>query len=289
MKYWYGFSLTQQIIAVNDEIATSLVSQTPPGLSQNQEPGSSLRQTTLSSRFHPPNKNEVEKITEGLANMLAVTGTPYLFVETEGFKKFMNIVTPLYKIPCRTTFSERCIPKLYSKVHETLKMRLRDVPYMSLTSDGWTGCNMSQFVSVTATYIDDNWVLKTVTLACRELNESHTSANVADLINDVLCEYNINKSRISAITTDRGANFVKAVVTDLKLNHIPCFGHVLNNFVQKVILNKFVTDIIIKVKGLYTVLKSSAARRKLGEIQVDKQSTICRLLLRPDGGLRSTS
>lgn len=80
-------------------------------------------------------------------------------------------------------------------------------------------------------------------LACRELNISQTG-NLAKLIRDVLEDYDIDESRISAIATDRGANMINAVVIELEKPHIPCFAHVLNTFVEKVVENKVVTDII---------------------------------------------
>lgn len=226
------------------------------------------RQTLLSSRFQIPSKTELTKVTKGITNLLASTGTPYSFVELDAFQKFMAIVCPHYKVPCRTTFSERFIPQLYSETRETIAMMIRDVPFMSLTTDGWTGCNGSQFVAVTTTYITDDWTMQTVTLACREFNKSHTGKHIAALIRDILGEYNINERRVSAITTDRGSNMINAVVKELLMPHVPCFAHALNTFVQKVLQNHFVSAILEKVRSLYNLFsQSSHARRVLKEMQ----------------------
>lgn len=231
-------------------------------------PQSGKRQTKLSSRFHVPSKTELTKVTEGIANLLAVTGTPYSFVEHESFRKFMAIVSPHYKVPCRTTFSERYIPRLYIKTQDTIRVMLREIPFLSLTTDGWTGCNHSQFVSVTATFIDEKWVLNTLTLACRVLNTSHTGEHIAALIGDVLDEYEIDLGRISAVTTDRGPNMIKAVA-ELKKPHIDCFAHVLNTFIKEVQEHNFVKAVFLKIRNLYNVFAfSSHARRALAEIQV---------------------
>lgn len=216
------------------------------------------------SAFVVPSKTELSKITQGIANLLAVTGTPYSFVESEAFKKFMSIVSPHYKVPVRTTFSENHIPKLYTKTKDKIRMMLVDVPYIALTTDGWTGCNGSQFISVTASYIDEDWSFKTLTLACRELNASHTGEHIAALIRDVLEEYGIDQQRISAITTDRGSNMINAVEMHLRRPHIPCFAHVMNTFVQNMLKHAFVMALINKIRALYNVLShSSAAKREL--------------------------
>lgn len=252
---------------------TSSRAQEPMRAMSNEDNGptpttSGKRQTQLRSRFHVPSKTELTKVTEGIANLLAVTGTPYLFVENEAFRKFMAIVSPHYKVPCRTTFSERYIPRLFTTTKDTIRLMLRDVPFLSLTTDGWTGCNHSQFISVTATFIDVNWSLKTLTLACRVLNDSHTGKHVAALIQDVLDEYSIDLGRISAVTTDRGSNMVNAVVAELKKPHIACFAHVLNSFIKKVEEHQFVAAVLRKVRDLYNIFAfSSHARRALTDIQ----------------------
>lgn len=107
-------------------------------------------------------------------------------------------------------------------------------------------------------------------MACRELNIRHTGINIAALIRDVLEDFNIDENRISAITTDRGSNMIYAVTKVLEKLYIPCFGHVLNTFVEKVMDNKFVADIFEKIRALYNLMSfSSNARRVLKEVQIE--------------------
>lgn len=202
--------------------------------------------------------------------MIATTGVPFSFVEKRGFRGLMAITSPNYKVPCRTTFSEIYVPKLYTSVKENIRLMLRVVPFMSLTTDAWTGCNGGQFLGVTTTFIDEDWSLQTRTLACRPFNTSHTGINVAALIIDVLEDFNVNERIITSITTDRGSNMINAILTVLKKPHISCFAHVLNTFVQKVLENTFIFGTVEKIRGIYNLLAySSAARRRLIDLQAN--------------------
>lgn len=255
-----GSSIASSEEALADVASTSNPSRPTPTTKQIQ--------TNLGSAFTVPSKTELAKVTRALTNLLAVTGTPFNFVESEAFRKFMAIVSPHYKVPCRTTFSETHIPKLYTDTKEKIRLTMKDVLHIGLTTDGWTGCNGNQFISVTASYITDEWCFKTVTLACRELNASHTGEHIAAVIMDVLGEYGIDKSRISAVTTDRGSNMISAVVTHLQKPHTPCFAHVLNTFVQNILKHAFVAELMEKVRGIYNILShSSAAKRDLKQHQ----------------------
>lgn len=238
---------------------------------QNPTAAKSKRQSLLDSGFYVESKVNQTKLTNSLAKLLAVSGTPFEFVELQEFKDFMALACPQYKVPCRTTFSERIIPRLYTETKDTVKLMVRDVQSISLTTDGWTGRNGSQFVAVTASYISDEWVFETVTLACRELNKSHTADHISSLIRDVLDEYKIDVSRISAITTDRGANMVAAVCNELLRPHVPCFAHVLNTFIQQILTNPFVEDILKKSRMIYNLLAySCAAKRFLKRCQEER-------------------
>jgi len=85
-----------------------------------------------------------------------------------------------------------------------------------------------------------------VCLGCEELSESHTVENIANVLQVTLMEYNFEFDKgisINAATTDSGANICKAI-NNLKVPHVPCFGHSFNTSVQKVFSVKLVKHVI---------------------------------------------
>lgn len=101
--------------------------------------------------------------------------------------------------------------------------------------------------------IGNNNFSDNVCLGCQDLNENHTSENLADALQLMLLEYNkdIDMS-IGSITTDYGANIVKAV-KNINVPHIPCFGHSFNTAVTNVFKLDEVTATIEKVKSIQNI------------------------------------
>jgi hypothetical protein len=62
---------------------------------------------------------------------------------------------------------------------------------ISLTIDLWTSSNNKAFVSTTAHFIDNDWVLKEVLIDFGVLSGRHDGANIADGVYSVLREYEI--------------------------------------------------------------------------------------------------
>ncbi|XP_008188657.1 zinc finger BED domain-containing protein 1-like [Acyrthosiphon pisum] len=102
---------------------------------------------------------------------------PYNLVDKEGFKLFVNALNPSYRLPSRTTLSNRKIPDLFKET----KMKVESI------------------------------LSKTIYLGCQDMSDNHTGENLADAIQLILLEYDreINVG-IGAITTDNGANVLKA-------------------------------------------------------------------------------
>lgn len=69
--------------------------------------------------------------------------------------------------------------------------------------------------------------IRTFCLACTSLNLDHTAQNLQRFIKEILYEWKIDNEKITAITTDYGANIIKAVSL-MNFNHNACFGHALN-------------------------------------------------------------
>lgn len=70
---------------------------------------------------------------------------------------------------------------------------------------------LSLYVSVTAHYIDDEWVLQNHVLQTREFNEAHTGNYLAVLLQNVCREWNIN-IKDTALVTDNAKNMMLARV-----------------------------------------------------------------------------
>jgi len=97
----------------------------------------------------------------------------------------------------------------------------------SITTDMWTECYMqTSYITITAHYITNEWMLRERVLATREFDPAlrHTAVNIKQAVSAVLDEFGIDVDKV-VFVTDRGAN-VLAAMKDYK--HISCSDHMIN-------------------------------------------------------------
>lgn len=192
--------------------------------------------------FSDTNKNEKDnEITEAYIKWLVSDLQPFTTSSCKTFQKFVSKLNPDYKIPSRQR-TKRLIKKHYESEKVKISQTLEKLPgKISLTTDLWTSIDMEGFCGITAHFIDETWRLQHILLDIAPISSPHTGEAIKDILLDTISSFNLTK-KILAITTDNGANMVKAV--DLlklemqdefgqKMFHIRCAAHIINLAVQE--------------------------------------------------------
>lgn len=260
-----------------------------PSTSFQQHPTTSAvaakLETSSSVRFSQPSISKalksVTSFSEGGSKNLKITNCivyfvckdnmPFSTVEGEGFRKLINEIAPLYKIPARNTI-KNYIDKKYDALATSFKHILQELKHVTLTTDIWTDLQTKSFLGVTIHYIFES-KLESATLGVIELGESHTAQYISSELSKVLFEWNINNNAVVAVVTDNGANIVKAMYDTFGKNkHIPCFAHTLNLVCENSITNtKGLNEVLTKVRTIVTWFKRSVhASDQLRKHQSDK-------------------
>ncbi|XP_048037844.1 E3 SUMO-protein ligase ZBED1-like [Megalobrama amblycephala] len=185
---------------------------------------------------------------------------PVNVVEKPGFRKLINTLDPRYNLPGRKYFAEKALPELYIKVREELASQLVNVTHFSTTADIWSSRTCEPYLSLTVHYID-NWELKSKCLQTSFLPEDHTGGIIAQGLQDALMSWNLNEARQVCITTDNGANIVKAV----SLNHwtrLQCFGHRLHLAIERSMKDPRIDRAVAVCKKVVSSFSFSWKRRR---------------------------
>lgn len=139
-------------------------------------------------------------------------------------------MNPGYSLPSRKTISSRLIPELYDKCVEEVKEHLRNIRYVTITTNGWTLVNNECYISITAHFIDDDCRFQSYLLDCFKYEEKHTAENLATEIKNILSTWGLIH-KVNAVVSDNAAN-ITAAIRLRSWRHIPCFANMLNLVIQ---------------------------------------------------------
>ncbi|XP_076884521.1 zinc finger BED domain-containing protein RICESLEEPER 3-like [Bidens hawaiensis] len=105
--------------------------------------------------FNPDNSRR------DLAEMIIVHEYPLTTVDHHGFRKFVQGLQPLFKVPSRNTIKSDIL-KIYEYERvKTKKLLGRITSRVAITTDMWTANHQRKgFMAVTAHFIDDSWNLQ---------------------------------------------------------------------------------------------------------------------------------
>ncbi|KAL4153704.1 hypothetical protein QTP88_001537 [Uroleucon formosanum] len=255
--------------SIQNPTASTSYDNSPPSTS-NQNPIVNIRkrkQTNISE--YVPRKMTFEtqkKIDDALIKMITKDFQPFKIVEDEGFRHFVHLLNPSYKIPNRHTLSKVHIPALYQRcLNETKEMIKTEAECGCITTDCWTSRSNMGYITITFHFIDTNFSLKSVLLGCHEFSESHTGLNLSNKIKLTLEEWNLEKKICFAVSDN--ANNIQNALSNLKIKHFGCFAHTLNLIVQGAL--KIESNLIEKIKTIVAHFrKSTSANKKLNNYQI---------------------
>ncbi|XP_070408816.1 E3 SUMO-protein ligase ZBED1-like [Nothobranchius furzeri] len=174
----------------------------------------------------PPNSEKGKKITQAVGAFIAKDLRPYSVVENPGFKHMLKTLEPRYKVPARSHFAEQVIPALYDETKAKILTSMSKANLVAITCDSWTSVATESYITVTAHYMSEDWQIISLVLQTRAVYESHTGAHLAELLSDVVSEWQLSDKDI-VLVTDNASNMILAAQIR-KFKHVRCFAHTLN-------------------------------------------------------------
>lgn len=251
-------------------------SSSPEGISESTTctPTVIAKQETITSMFQKKSKLEMShpryiKITKLIAEMMCLDIQPFSIVEDRGFTNLIAYLEPRYKLPNRTTFSRKLIPDLYMEVREETKKLLSQATSISLTVDMWSSVAKQDYMSLTAHFVDTEWVRKELCLEVVPfMHTHHTATNLSTFILEVIGQWGISTESIHCIVSDNARNLVAA--TDLmNVKRIPCTAHTMQLVLNNALFNlRPVNDMCARARRVVGHFKHSlVANKKLTQFQ----------------------
>jgi len=104
------------------------------------------------------------------------------------FRRVFKYIRTGVEIPSPTTLT-RHLKRLRKSTVDDIRTSLPAAAKISLAADTWTSPNKLAFIAIVAYWISDSWQMEEVLIGFEEIQGSHTGANMAGIINDVLARY----------------------------------------------------------------------------------------------------
>ncbi|XP_071569776.1 zinc finger BED domain-containing protein 4-like [Temnothorax nylanderi] len=214
--------------------------------------------------------DKADKLTNAILYMIAVDKMALTTVENKGFQWVMKTAVPLYKLPSRRTIT-RLIEARYGLLKEGFIIRVEKAICYSLTCDNWTDNTNQSYLGVTIHYLTEEIEMKTGCIGVFPLHKNHTAEYLADSLNTVIEQFQLDRSKITAIITDSAANIKLAIEKTIgKHRQLSCFAHILSHIVPDALISiPHAQEMINKVKRIVTIVRRSVvASDQLKSLQI---------------------
>lgn len=208
------------------------------------------------------NEPRAKSITHHIGRMMCLDNRPFSLVEDRGFTEFVKFLEPRYVLPSRKHFSNTVIPQMYQECRDNVNKKLDEAEYISLTTDMWTSTANDDYLSLTAHFVDSNFVLQHLNIEVIPFPElSHTGNNLCNFITQTLREWKLH-TKVVAIVRDNARNITSGLETS-EFEHLSCLAHTLQLVVKDGLLNnKNVNNLIANGRRIVGHFKHSCKATK---------------------------
>ncbi|KAL6144248.1 hypothetical protein ACLB2K_054943 [Fragaria x ananassa] len=204
-----------------------------------------------------------------LARMIILHGYPLSMVEQVGFRVFVKNLQPFFELVTSEGVEADCM-EIYAKEKQKVSEVLDKLPgKITLTADMWASFGGSEFLSLTAHYIDESWQLKKKILSFIMVDSSHTEDMLSEIIIRSLMDWDIDRKLFSMTfdsfsTNDNIALKIrdrqsqnKFLYCNGQLFDVRCAANVINMMVQDTL--EALGEMTAKIRGSIRYVKSSQA------------------------------
>jgi len=210
---------------------------------------------------------DAEHFRELITTAIILHDLPFSFVEYESIRATYQYLHPEIALVTRNTLKAD-VQKMYSREKARIRSMLELSPgRICLTSDLWTSIVTDGYLSLTAHFIDKDWVLQKRILNFCFMPSPHTSIALSEKLYALLCEWGIEYKVFTLTLDNASANDVSvdllknqliennALISDGSFFHIRCCAHVLNLVVQEGL--KDIDSVVKKIRESVKYVRGS--------------------------------
>ena len=177
LKYQNGSTSTLQYHFNNNHLKDS-----SPKAAGERSVQPSIAHSFGQGKDYPSTSSKHLILQKSLAEYLIENLLPFSTVSNLAFISLMKNLDPKFKVPCRRTYSDVVIPKIYADIKQRVVNLLKPTEYVACTTDGWTSIATESYITLTCHFINLEWEMKSICLQTRYHLENHTAVNFKKML-----------------------------------------------------------------------------------------------------------
>ncbi|XP_011859300.1 PREDICTED: zinc finger BED domain-containing protein 1-like [Vollenhovia emeryi] len=151
--------------------------------------------------------------------------------------------------------------------------------FIALDTDCWTSRSQEGYINVNAHILNNKWEPQIFTLSIQELSERHTAENLADSLQNVVAEWQID-TKIVSIVHDNARNIIAAVNSMVNVGvSSSCAAHTINLAVRDALKEECISTMLVKGSKIvshfhHSVIASQALAKKQEQLGLPQHKLI---------------
>jgi len=244
LKTGNSFSTTPAInhLHMKHQINIGRYANLPPAGAENNEEGEENAANKDRNSMKGYLVKGVSSVEAGhlCVEMIAMDLCPVSILDRRGLKQLLNYLNPVVKYPSRYTVRKMLL-KARGVAKAIVKESIKNVTCsIHGTTDAWSSSAMKGFMSLTLSYVDENFVVRRLPADVVRVKGRHTAVNMSNELNMLIEDAGLKK--LCTITTDSASNQIAAAALSVESGHVaarlPCAAHVLNLAARKLLYGK---------------------------------------------------
>ncbi|KAL0848776.1 hypothetical protein ABMA28_013207 [Loxostege sticticalis] len=228
-----------------------------------------LQEAFMKNQFWDISHEKSHELDNLICEMIAIQDLPFNFVEGIGFRRFVHAAQPKYYLRGRQWYTSHLCNYVYPKLSEKVKSVIKDLQYVSFTTDIWTepGAGVS-LLSFTVHGINNDFKRMSLVLKCVTLDDRHTGDLIAQKLDEIREEWEIRRQNLHVMVRDGGSNMKRAARVS-QINDIDCTLHQLQLCIRAALAtNDYISTLLAKCKQIATHFNHSiTAQKELSSFQ----------------------
>lgn len=187
-------------------------------------------------------EKDQQRANEFLARWMVQSLHSISMVEDDGFRMYIEFIARELaginlKIPKRTQVRSDMV-RVAAEQRAARKTKIdADCAFYAVTTDIWTDRRLRNYVSLTAHYLDKQFLSNNWTLEVKRFPGKHTGTSIASALDDTLSRWELKKSFCTKLLRDGAANAVLAS-NILGVGHMSCIAHSIHLVVAEALIEK---------------------------------------------------